>query len=501
MVRQNLAEFFWDYFVSPGEYLVYDDGYRRRTHSYSEVAESAFAFATRLQKAGVGKGDRIILWCENRPEWLFAFWGCVLAGIVVVPIGSDASADFVQRIQRIIQPRLILEGEEPPLPSADGGIPVWRLTAEDWSRKPAALTCPEIHRDDLAEILFTSGSTAEPKGVLITHGNLLSQVEAAEPVVRRYWKLVWPLSPLRLLQLLPLSHVFGQAATLLLTPLVSCSIVMIREQAPGAVVEQIRERKAVAAVCIPRLLQLLQLYVESLAPEAARATLDRTHSLHGVWRYRRIHRLFGPKFLGFVVGGAPFDRQTEDFWSGLGFLIVQGYGLTETSPVVTLNHPFHPHRGSVGRPLAGVQVKIAADGEVLVRGENVTPGYYNEPAQTAEAIVGGWLHTGDLGKLDSDGYLYIRGRRKEMIVTPEGLNVFPEDIERVVNAQRGVRESAVVAAGDPGAEHIHVVLILERDSAPELIVGGARTGNSSHTSASGVSPCGRECHCLGPPKP
>ncbi len=243
MVRQNLAEFFWEYFVSTDEYLVYDDGYRRWTHSYSEVAESAFAFAIRLQKAGVGKGERIILWCKNRPEWLFAFWGCVLAAAVVVPIGSEASADFVQNIQRIIQPRLILAGEEPPLPSADGGIPVWRLTAEDWSRKPGALTCPDIHRDDLAEILFTSGSTAEPKGVLITHGNLLSQLEAAEPVVRRYRKLVRLLSPVRLLQLLPLSHLFGQATTLLLPPLVSCSIVMTRSQAPAAVLDQIRARR------------------------------------------------------------------------------------------------------------------------------------------------------------------------------------------------------------------------------------------------------------------
>jgi len=243
MVRQNLAEFFWDYFVFPAEYLVYDDGCRRWTYSYGEVAESALAFATRLQKEGLGKGDRIILWCENRAEWLFAFWGCVLAGVVVVPIGSEAPADFVQRIQSIIQPRLILKGDDPPLASADVGIPVWRLTAEDWSRKPVALACPDLHRDDLAEILFTSGSTAEPKGVLITHGNLLSQVEAAEPAVRHYRKLARRLSPLRLLQLLPLSHLFGQATTLLLPPLVSCSVVMTREHSPASVLGQIRERK------------------------------------------------------------------------------------------------------------------------------------------------------------------------------------------------------------------------------------------------------------------
>lgn len=473
MGRENLGQFFRDYFNSPAEYLIYDDGYRRWTHRYADVARSAMLFAAHLQNAGIAKGDRIILWSENRPEWLYAFWGCILAGVVVVPIGSEAPAEFVRKIQATIQPRLIVAGDDAGVVLADAGIPRWQLTAEDWTRQPAAVTSPPIHRADVAEIMFTSGSTAEPKGVVITHGNLLSQVEAAEPVVRRYRKLARPLSPVRLLQLLPLSHMFGQATTLLLPPLVPFSIVMTRAQAPGAVMDQIRYRRVTAAVCIPGFLQLLQPHVERLVPEAAGAAVDRSPLALRLWRYRRVHWLLGLKCLGFVVGGAALEQRTEDFWTGLGYLIVQGYGLTETSPVVTLNHPFQPRRGSVGKALPGVDVKIAADGEILVRGENVTPGYYGDPAKTAEAIEDGWLHTGDLGEVDHDGHLYIRGRKKEMIVTGEGLNVFPEDVERVVSAQYGVRESAVVAVGDAGQQQVHAVLVLDGGTDPEQIVRDA----------------------------
>jgi long-chain acyl-CoA synthetase len=163
-----------------------------------------------------------------------------------------------------------------------------------------------------------------------------------------------------------------------------------------------------------------------------------------------------------VVGAAPLDPELEAFWGRLGFLVVQGYGLTETAPIVTLNHPLHAKRGAVGKPIAGVEIKIAEDGEILVRGDNVTTGYFNAPDATREAFKDGWFHTGDIGELDAEGRLLIRGRKKEMIVTPEGLNVFPEDVERVLNEQAGVIDSAVVGAPVPGstAERVQAVLLL-----------------------------------------
>jgi len=195
------------------------------------------------------------------------------------------------------------------------------------------------------------------------------------------------------------------------------------------------------------------------APEARR----REHFTRRWWRYRRVHRIFGLKFWAFVVGAAPLDAELEEFWGERGFVVIQGYGLTETAPIVSLNHPFGTKRGSVGKAIAGVEVKIAPDGEILVRGENVTKGYFNAAEETARAFEDGWFHTGDIGELAADGQLFIRGRKKEMIVTPEGLKVYPEDVERVLNALAGVRESAVVGApvGTDAAERVHAVLSVD----------------------------------------
>jgi len=475
MGRKNLLEFFEEYYAAPSECLIYDDGYRRWTYTYANVARAAGIFAARLQHAHIDKGEKIILWSENRPEWLFAFWGCLLTGVVVVPIGGEATIEFVRRVQDIVQARVIAVGDEPHLDSGFD-IPVWRLTEADWNRPAASISRPKIQRNECAEIMFTSGSTADPKGVVITHGNLLAEVEGAEPAVKRYRKLATLFSPLRLLQLLPFSHMFGQATTLILPPMIPCSIVITQQQSLAAIPALIRDRRVTAAVSVPRSLHLMQLAVVQITPEASGAEADKRNMLLRLWKYRRIHRLFGWKFLGFIVGGAALERQVEDFWSALGFLVIQGYGLTETSPVVTLNHPLHPQPGSAGKPLPGVEVKIAPDGEVLVRGGNVTPGYYDDPPKTAETIEGGWLHTGDLGEFDRDGHLYIRGRKKEVIVTPEGLNIFPEDIERVIDAQPGVRESAVVGLTTPGngeEEQLHALLVLRPRADAQRIIGAA----------------------------
>ena len=172
-----------------------------------------------------------------------------------------------------------------------------------------------------------------------------------------------------------------------------------------------------------------------------------------------MHRAFGWKFWAAVVGAAPLDPGLEEYWGRLGFLVVQGYGLTETAPIVTLNHPLKTRRGSVGKPIAGVEVKIADDGEILVRGDNVTKGYYGAPEATAQAFEDGWLHTGDIGGTDEQGRIYIKGRKKEMIVTPEGLNVFPEDVERALTAIAGVRDAAVVGRTWGGEERVHAVVV------------------------------------------
>lgn len=474
--RANLVEFFRDFSQWDAEFLVYDDGFRRWKYSYAETARAARVFAGRLSRAGIAQGDRVILWSENRPEWLFAFWGTLMAGAVVVPLGAEASLEFVRKVQSVAEAKLLAIGQEVRGDVHSlGDSPACELANEDW-RGDDSFRPPEIRGQDLAEIVFTSGATGEPKGVEITHGNLLSLGEPAEQVINRYRKLARLLGRLRMLQMLPLSHMFGQAATLLLAPLVPASLVMLRQQSPGEIPDRIKELKIAAAVVVPRVLDLLRTRILQIAPEAARAGEVRDALPLRLWKYRRVHRAFGWKFLGFMAGGASLDPKLEQFWSRLGFLVVQGYGMTETSPVITLNHPLRPRVGSVGKSYPGVEVRTAPDGEVLVRGANVTPGYYKDPEKTAEAIRDGWLHTGDLGAWDDKGSLYIRGRIKDTIMTPEGLNIYPEDVERVLEAQPGVRESAVIGlppAGDGAQEQVFAVLVMEKDADAAAAVRGA----------------------------
>ncbi|MFI5179063.1 MAG: class I adenylate-forming enzyme family protein, partial [Vicinamibacterales bacterium] len=451
MPRDTLIDFFRDLAAARGAFLVYDDGFRSRSHTYDEVGRAAHGFAARLHALGLRKGDKVVVWCENRPEWIVAFWGCLLCGVIVVPIDYRASADFLARVAGIVAAKLVLIGQDVPAPPALAGAPIWTLHDMEWA-DGVAPDVP-ITRDDVAEIIFTSGATAEPKGVVITHRNVLANIVPVEHEILKYRWWARPFLPLRFLDLLPLSHMFGQAMATFIPPMVFGQVIFMRGYNPVEIVAQIKSRRISVLVSVPKILDVLREHVLRVAPEAA-APGPRQHVARRWWRYRHVHRLFGLKFWAFVVGAAPLDAALETFWGELGFAVVQGYGLTETAPIVTLNHPFWTKKGSVGKAIAGVDMKIAPDGEILVRGENVTRGYYNAQRETAEAFEDGWFHTGDVGEIGSDGQLYIRGRKKEMIVTPEGLNVFPEDVERVLNQVPGVRDSAVVgvSSGAGGEE-------------------------------------------------
>ncbi|HTX38688.1 MAG TPA: AMP-binding protein [Bryobacteraceae bacterium] len=491
MGRQNLLEFFVDYFESDAEYLVYDDGYRWWSYSYRQIANGARLFAGRLRESGIGKGDRILLWSESRPEWLYAFWGALWAGAVVVPLGSESSFEFVRTVQSIVRPKVIALGADVAWDADAAGsadAPVWRLAVEDWAKLPSQTPLPAAGLGDLVEIVFTSGSTGDPKGVEITHGNLLSQLEAVEPLLGSYRKSAGRVLSVRFLQLLPFSHMFGQVTTIGLPPLLSGSIVITRRQSPAALVKAIRARRISVAICVPRILEALRNYVTAAVPEAAGAATDRGSLVASLWRYRRVHRMFGWRLVGILPGGAPLDPALENFWRRLGFAVVQGYGLTETSPVVTLNNPLRPRASSVGKPLAGVEVRIAGDGEILVRGPNVMAGYFGHPDKTAEVLRNGWLYTGDLGRLDGDGYLYIKGRKKELIVTAEGLNVVPEDVEAVLERLPGVREAAVIGIPAEGTgEQVHAVVVLEPGGDAGQIVAQANRRLEAHQRIRGTS--------------
>ena len=452
MPRVTLLDFFHDFAGLDDEFLIHDDGFHARHFRYREIADRARAFAARLRENGVGRDGKVILYGENRPEWIIALWGCLLEGVIAVPIDYRSSPEFVDRIKTIVDARLILTGEEAGM--YDGGA------------APGAIIEPvTIGKDQTAEIIFTSGATAEPKGVIITHRNILANIVPVEGEVKKYLRYARPFAPIRFLNLLPLSHMFGQAMATFIPPMLPGVVVFMRGFSPTEILRQIRTRRISVLVSVPQILEILRVHLVQTFPELRQIKPLKGHWLRRWWRYRKVHRLFGWKFWSFIVGAAPLPADLESFFSELGFLVIQGYGLTETAPIVTLNHPFHARQGSVGKPIAGVEVKIAPDGEIMVRGDNVTTGYFQRPEETARAFEGGWFHTGDIGELKENGELAILGRKKEMIVTPEGLNVFPEDVESVLKQQPGVRDAAVV-----GTDRVHAVLILDPGANAEEIV-------------------------------
>lgn len=471
----ELPQFFSRIAQYQEEFIVYDDGFRGWTFRYMEIARLARSFSTRLKKQGIGTGDTVMVWSESRAGWVIVFWGCLLEGAVVVPVEPQSSLDLFRRIEQKVRPSLVLLGDHVPDVTSSNQLPVWRLSEIEQSPDQVQLEPVSPRSCDVAEIVFTSGTTAEPKGVVITHRNLAAQIRPIEVQIAPYRKFIRPFTPLRILNLLPLSHLFGQTLATFVPPLIPASVVFISSISPHEIVRQIRSRHVAILVSVPKVLEVLRDFIVHRFPMAVETTgADRAWPLRW-WRFRAVHRVFGWKFCCLVSGGAPLSADLEQFWTKLGFVVVQGYGLTETAPVISFSHPFHVQRGTTGKPLAGVDVKIAEDGEVLVRGDNVTPGYFEAPQETSGAFRDGWFHTGDLGELDAWGNLIIRGRKKEVIVTPEGLKVFPEDVETVLNRLPGVRESAVI-----GKDQVRAVLVLEPGAKADEITRQANSKLEDH---------------------
>ncbi len=486
----ELHQFFRRMARIDAEFLVYDDGFRCRSFRYREITGLAEAFAARLRSNGIRKNDAVMIWSESRPGWIVAFWGCLLEGAVIVPVEPQSSLDLFHRIEGKVRPRLIVVGDR-VAQIAGSEVPVWRITDSErgFAGRPGETARCEpaaMFEDDVAEIVFTSGTTGDPKGVVITHRNLASQLAPIEGQLAPYRKYVRPFAPLRIVNLLPMSHLFGQALATFIPPLIPASVVFISSASPREIARQIRAQRAAILVAVPKMLEVLRDFLVHRFPETIEAQpLAQSWPIRW-WRHRRVHWMFGWKFCCVVSGGAPLSSELESFWNRLGFVVVQGYGLTETAPVISFTHPFHVASRTTGKPLATVEVKIAGDGEVLVRGPSVTPGYFDAPQETATAFRDGWFHTGDLGALDAEGNLIIRGRKKEMIVTPEGLKVFPEDIEAVLDGLPGVRESAVI-----GKDRVHAVLVLDPgirgESGGDEIVRRANASLEEHQKIRSVS--------------
>jgi len=280
--------------------------------------------------------------------------------------------------------------------------------------------------------------------------------------------------PIRFLNLLPLSHVFGQFLGMFLPPLLGGTVVFENTFNPREVMATIRRERVSVLVAVPRMIESLKQKIERDLEDAGGrekfatryAEAANQHFLRRWWTFRDVRRQFGWKFWAMISGGAALDRETEEFWHRLGYAVIQGYGLTETTSLVSLNHPFHTSRGSIGKVLPGREIKLAEGGEILVRGSGVASGYWNgrELQPVARTEDEGWYRTVDLGALDEQGNLFFKGRKKEVIVTPAGMNIYPEDLEAALRGQNEVRDCAVVGLERGGnAEPCAVLILRDRE--------------------------------------
>ena len=478
-MRANLATFLDDFrHHGDARAIVAWRGNRQLPATWAELPAMADRFAAELSRQEIPMGERVVLWGQNGLAWMGAFFGCVQRGVIAVPLDPTGAADFAQRVIANTRPRLIV-GDADLLEGLPADLP--KISFEEFGdslpRPPFGdLREPALTLDTPFQILFTSGTTAEPKGIVHTHRNVLASLDPIEREMQKYLKYERIFHPIRFLHTLPLSHVFGQFMALWIPPLMAAEVHFENRLQAQRLVETIR-RERISVVCsVPRVLDLLRAHLlaldRNLADEIAAAAGEKVWTRW--WRFRRIHRLFGFKFWAFVCGGASLPAELENFWTTLGFALVQGYGMTETSALITLNHPFKPGKGTIGKVLPGRDVQITGDGEILVRGDMVSQATW----QRGELQRNGsdWLATGDLVQRDEEGQLRYVGRKGEMIVTPAGLNVHPEDVEAALNAQPGVQASAVVPLlAAAGTEPVAVLLFRgSREEAQEAVVSANR---------------------------
>jgi long-chain acyl-CoA synthetase len=396
----------------------------------------------------------------------------------VVPMDDVAAPDFAVRVYQQVGAKLVVCSREHLLPS----IPSLLLDdlSEVLSGHSSAPRPSVAGPEDPLQIVFTSGTTAEPKGVVITHGNVLANVTPLESEIGNYLKYERLVHPIRFLNLLPLSHVFGQFLGMFLPQLMGGTVIFQDALKPAEVIGTIKRERVSVLVAVPRMLQSLKEKIEHDFEDQGRVETFRRkllaaqgkHFVRRWWIFRRVHRQFGFKFWAVISGGAALDSDTEEFWGRLAFAVIQGYGLTETTSLISVNHPFRRGKGSIGKVLAGREVKLSKDGEILVRGGGVASGYWGGQGLQQPGAEEGWYNTGDIGELDTEGNLYFKGRKKEVIVTPAGMNVYPDDLEAALRRQPLVKDCVVVGLPRNGNAEPCAVLI-SREGNPETIVKAA----------------------------
>jgi long-chain acyl-CoA synthetase len=464
--------------------------------SSKELFERVRDLSLGLSALGLSRGDRVALIAESRPEWILTDLAVATAGAVTVPIYPTLSAaqaryilqDCGARIAVVSTPAQLekVQAVRHQLPAIEAVILMDTTPSDTAAATPSVLSFDELRErgharmvaewgvarefrdaaravkpDDLATIIYTSGTTGEPKGVMLTHGNLVANMmQGAEALEVHHEDVA--------LSFLPLSHAFERMVCYVY---LLQGVTMIFAESIETVGRDVAAVKPTVLTGVPRLYEKMHARITQAGQSgsAAKSAIFRWAVGVGMARGRallsgrrpapllalqasladrlvfaKVRNGVGGRLRYLVSGSAPLPVPVAEFFHGLGLPIIEGYGLTETAPILTVNPASAPRRGTVGRPVSGVELRIAADGEVLARGPNIMSGYYNKPEATAEAIKDGWFHTGDIGSIDADGYLAITDRKKDLLVTSGGKKIAPQPIENVLKQSPLISEAVVL---------------------------------------------------------
>jgi len=460
------------------------EGRNWRRLSFRQLHDSALALARGLKAYGIRPGDNIGILSENRPEWDIAFFGIIRAGAAVVPIDKLLKKEDRSNILARAKPKLIFVSKNYLTAVAESGFttPVVCFDSNDMAiptlfelllEGENSSKLPTL-RDGTAVLLFTSGTTGDTKGIVLTHENFISNVEA-------FFK-VFPdgFFQANFLSILPLSHAFELTGGFL-TPLYGGGTVTFQHSLkPSEILETMRDTGTEMMLAVPAFLEMIRHAILKKIDEdpKKRKMFKFVFALSRIpniafrrFLFREIHASFGGDLRYIVSGGAPLSREIEIFFERLGFGIIQGYGLTEAAPVLTVNPVNKRKVGTVGPAVPGVELRIAGtpEGEILAKGANIMKGYYEDPAATATVLREDFLYTGDIGYLDADGYLTISGRLKNVIVTDTGKKIFPEEIEEKLRRITLIKDVCVIGRKKGQDEEVVAVVIPHENVTSEKI--------------------------------
>jgi long-chain acyl-CoA synthetase len=471
-------------------------GYRTVHLSHKDVYALSKKIALFLESQGCKKGDKILLFAPNSPYWCCVFWGAILKGYIVIPLNVQSTSEMIKTIADQTESKIIIKSHylNRQLPKQ---LKCFDIEFIDDLVKDFCVSDfkdEKLDENDLVEILYTSGTTGDPKGVMLTHKNISSNIKATSPL--------FPLKKLeaKALSILPLTHIFEQTVGFLLPLKYTSHIIYVHSYA--LIQSLAHEHKINLLITVPEFLKVLLSKIEANIEKQNKTTMFNAMLKFAAFinnksfsrlLFRSIHKKLGGKLKTIICGGAPLDANLEKKWNTLGITVLQGYGLTETSPVIAGNTYKQHSFGSVGKILKGFEIKIENDGEILVKGPSVFNGYFKNKKRTQKAFTeDGYFKTGDIGYLDKNGFLFLSGRKKYVIIGPNAQNIFPEDIEIELNKNDHVKDSCVVGLETKsGMVEIHAVLLLKNkklDSEKIILQTNKNLASYQHVTAWSVWP-------------